>query len=310
MHNCRKTKKTLVDLVFSEPESAEQQLAQGALAEVRSCAACSAEYHAMLATLRAFDQAADAAMPEESYWAGYEARLRVKLAEPAALNFSKRATVWLTGLLARPAIPATITALILLAAISAVWVSRQEVSKPQVAVIGTTPIPSSFPAMSPTPQVNTVLPELHSTVAVKVKPTRRPRSVESAGETTPDTVAISDPATHLENAQLLLRAFRNAREGRNAGSANLAYERRQARKLVYANILLRREAEAKGNLPVEEALNSLEPLLLDIANLPAKASRGDVQTIRERIQKQEIIATLQIIATGTERFGAPALDQE
>ncbi|HMZ22860.1 MAG TPA: hypothetical protein PLD20_33350, partial [Blastocatellia bacterium] len=149
--------------------------------------------------------------------------------------------------------------------------------------------------------------EPQTSVAVKVKP-RRPRPAKPVEDAAPDTVASADPATHLENAQLLLRAVRNT------DSANLAYERRQARRLVYANILLRREAEAKGNLPVEEALNSLEPLLLDIANLPAKPARSEVLVIQERIQKQEIIATLQIVGTGltstAERFGGPALDQE
>src|SRR5205085_4179264 len=101
------------------------------------------------------------------------------------------------------------------------------------------------------------------------------------------------PASHFEKAQLLLRSFRNARAGEKGAAINLAYEKQQAHRLINDNILLRREAEAKGYLPVEEALNSLEPLLLDIANLPDKPSRSEVQVIRDRIQKQEIIATLQ-----------------
>jgi hypothetical protein len=319
MHDCRKTKTNLVDLVFGEMEASEQQRA---LAEVRSCPACSAEYHSMLATLRIFDQAADAAMPEESYWAGYEARLRVKLAEPVTPNWRERLAGWFAPLFAKPAM-AAVAGLILLAAITAVWFSRQRNENPRVLVAGTTPTPQATPTIATPPQagapVGEIQPEQRSTVAVKVQQKRRPRSMEQPKEVSqdnlvavnsalqemsPGTPMVADPATHLENAQLLLRSFRNAREGE---TVNLAYEKRQARKLVYDNILLRREAEAKGNLPVEEALNSLEPLLLDIANLPAKASRGEVQTIRERIQKQEIIATLQIVGSGTERFGAPAL---
>jgi hypothetical protein len=115
------------------------------------------------------------------------------------------------------------------------------------------------------------------------------------------------PASHLEKAQLLLRSFRHVRTEGKDNAIDLAYEKRQAGKLVYDNILLRREAEAKGHLPVEEALNSLEPLLLDIANLSDKPSRSEVQMIRERIHKQEIIAMLQIVSSGTERFSSPAL---
>src|SRR5262249_53197868 len=117
-----------------------------------------------------------------------------------------------------------------------------------------------------------------------------------------DVSPVVTPASHFEKAQLLLRSFRNARAEGKSAAVDLAYEKRQAGKLVYDNILLRREAEAKGNLPVEEALNSLEPLLLDIANLPDRPSRGEVQAIRERIQKQEIIATLLIVSSRMERF--------
>jgi hypothetical protein len=309
MHDCRKTKPNLIDLVFGEMDASQQQRA---LAEVRNCPACLAEYNSMQATLRMFDQAADAAMPEESYWAGYEARLRAKLNDvgqtsvcPSALDRLKSVPRALFAfLLARPAIPATVAALMLLVAISAVWFSKQETREPQVLVASTTPTPTPTPAIATPTPTGEVQPEPRSTLAVKLRQPRRTRPVEQAEETIADTLAVADPATHLENAQLLLRAFRNAEP------ANLAYEKRQARKLVFDNILLRREAEAKGNLPVEEALNSLEPLLLDIANLPAKASRSDVQMIRERIQKQEIIATLQIVGTGAERFGAPALNQE
>lgn len=308
MHDCHKTKATLVDLVFGEMDASDQQRA---LVEAESCPACSAEYNSMQATLRMFDQAAEAAMPEESYWAGYEARLRVKLAEPEKQNWQERLAGWFGLLLARPAIPATIAVLSLLAVISAVWFSKQETRDPQVLVASTTPTPTPTPAIATPAPTGDVQPEPRSTLTVKVRQPRRPRPVQQEEETTAETLAVADPVTHLENAQLLLRAFRNSREGRNAEPANLAYEKRQARKLVYDNILLRREAEAKGNLPVEEALNSLEPLLLDIANLRAKPSRADVRTIQERIQKQEIIATLQIVGTGAERYGASVpLNQE
>ncbi len=334
MHDCHRTKTTLVDLVFGEMDAGEQQ---HALAEVRNCPTCSAEYHSMLATLRIFDQAADAAMPDESYWAGYEARLRTKLAEPVAPTWQERLAGWFAPLLSKPAIPATVAGLILLAAISVVWFSKQKTDDSQVLVGSTSPTPQPSPTMRP-PQTEVsageIQPKLQTTVAGNVRQPRRPRPAPQPKEVPQDdfvaanppqqsvssdvlpvVLAAADPAAHLENAQMLLRAFRNAREGRNADSANLAYEKRQARKLVYDNILLRREAEAKGNMPVEEALNSLEPLLMDIANLPANPSRSDVRTIQERIQKQEIIATLQIVGTGAangaERYGTSVpLNQE
>lgn len=104
---------------------------------------------------------------------------------------------------------------------------------------------------------------------------------------------------HIEQSQVLLRSFRNTGFSVNDSALDIAYERRQSQKLLYQNILLRRDAAAKGNLPIEEALNSLEPMLLDIANLPSKPSPDDVRSIKERIQKNEIVAELQVYTTRT-----------
>jgi hypothetical protein len=106
----------------------------------------------------------------------------------------------------------------------------------------------------------------------------------------------SKTARHVEQAQLLLRSFRNTRiadEGRRA-SSDLAYDKRQSRKLLYQNIVLRREASNRGNLPVESLLDSLEPILIDIANLPDKPAPADVREINERMRRKNIVAMLQI----------------
>ncbi|HWP42174.1 MAG TPA: hypothetical protein VNO14_02985, partial [Blastocatellia bacterium] len=103
-----------------------------------------------------------------------------------------------------------------------------------------------------------------------------------------------DTAQHIEKAQLLLRAFRNAAAGGRSKAYDVEYEREKSRELVYRNIVLRRDAQAQNNYPVEEALASLEPLLLDIANLPASPSRDEMRSIVERMEKMEILATLQV----------------
>ena len=60
---------------------------------------------------------------------------------------------------------------------------------------------------------------------------------------------------------------------------------------------MRRDAEAKGRLQVEAVLSSLEPFLLDIANLPDHPSNDEVKSIKERIRKKEIVSTLQVYST-------------
>ena len=114
----------------------------------------------------------------------------------------------------------------------------------------------------------------------------------------PDPRPEADPtglsaSRHAEQAQQLLRSFRNAERG---GGDNLAYERERSQALLYQNILLRREAASSGNVAVESVLGSLEPILVDIANLSDKPAREDVRSINERMKKKDIVAQLQIAA--------------
>jgi hypothetical protein len=123
----------------------------------------------------------------------------------------------------------------------------------------------------------------------------RPQEVNAARA---QRAGESKTARHVEQAQLLLRSFRNARAagaGRRA-SPDLAYEKQRSRKLLYENIVLRREAASRGNLPVESLLDSLEPILIDIANLPDKPAPAELKMINERMRRQNLVAMLQISA--------------
>jgi hypothetical protein len=64
--------------------------------------------------------------------------------------------------------------------------------------------------------------------------------------------------------------------------------------LLANNRRLRRSAEHKRVLSIENLLTGIEPLLLDIANLPDNPAEDDVRSIKELIQKQEVVATLQL----------------
>jgi hypothetical protein len=129
-------------------------------------------------------------------------------------------------------------------------------------------------------------------------PPRREAAEAKDAQQRAETAGESKTARHVEQAQLLLRSFRNARPadaGRRA-SSDIAYEKRRSRKLLYENIVLRREAANRGNLPVESLLDSLEPILIDIANLPDKPAPADLRLINERMRRKNLVAMLQISA--------------
>jgi hypothetical protein len=108
-------------------------------------------------------------------------------------------------------------------------------------------------------------------------------------------------ARHVEQAQLLLRSFRNTRLAESGPASDIAYDKKRSQKLLYQNIVLRREASKTGDVPVEKLLSSLEPILLDIANLPDRPDRDDVRSIKERMQRKNIVAMLQVNSTGASR---------
>ncbi len=178
-----------------------------------------------------------------------------------------------------------------------------------VAVVQT-PSPAPSPEPSPEPanrrregNYNT---EAHAACSVKKPLVREPKPGEQfAIVTEPDPTTIAPErvrsadtetltAIHFERSETLLVAFRNVRLNTRGTAAEVAYERKRAQQLVYQNMILRREAEASGKVHLATLLESLEPILLDIANLPDKPDTNAVRTIRERVERKNIVPLLQI----------------
>ncbi len=61
--------------------------------------------------------------------------------------------------------------------------------------------------------------------------------------------------------------------------------------------MLKREADAAGDIQVASLLENLEPILLDIANLPKGAGTDDVRVINERVARKNIVVLLQVNST-------------
>jgi TonB family protein len=83
MHDCEATREALPDLLFGgagPTKGAPPPEAVGA------CAACGAEYRALVETLGALDAAFAAALPGEQFWPGYGERLRTRMAREIGAN--------------------------------------------------------------------------------------------------------------------------------------------------------------------------------------------------------------------------------
>jgi hypothetical protein len=108
-------------------------------------------------------------------------------------------------------------------------------------------------------------------------------------------------AMHFENSETLLLAFRNVRLNEPATANEVSHERNRAKQLVLQNMMLRREADKTGDVQVSSLLESLEPILIDIANLPDRPDESAVRTIRQRVERKNIVPLLRVNSTALAR---------
>lgn len=133
MHDCRKTKEDLIDLVFNEVEAtAELRI----LEELETCRACGDEYRSMNEALNNFDVAAAELLPGREFWTGYHAALEKRLDAVAGkpgrvVPFWRRAFQTSFSI----PVPAAIAAALLLAATSLMAI-RSFILTPKPQVTG------------------------------------------------------------------------------------------------------------------------------------------------------------------------------
>ena len=190
----------------------------------------------------------------------------------------------------------------------------------QTAVVQTpSPAPSASaeknkqpaPEASPEPAKGTKQPNKDDkdTQSPRRAPVKRPIVREpKPGEqfaAIPERMRSADAETmtamHFEKSETLLRAFRNVRLNEPGTAAEVGYERKRAQQLVYQNMMLRREADAAGDVQISSLLESLEPILIDIANLPDKPDADAVRVIRARVERKNIVGLLQVNSTALAR---------
>ena len=179
------------------------------------------------------------------------------------------------------------------------------------------PVATAEPSVDPSKQPDTkATPEPNkentprrapSPAPVKRPPVREPKPGEqfASNPVPPERLRSADAETmtalHFEKSETLLRSFRNVRMDEPGAAAEVKYERTHARQLVVQNMMLRREADASGDVQSSSLLESLEPILIDIANLPDKPDRDAVRTIRERVERKNIVPLLRVNSTALAR---------
>ena len=103
----------------------------------------------------------------------------------------------------------------------------------------------------------------------------------------------SDVARHAERVEVALSSFLNSNAGARR-NVDVSYEKRRSQELLLQNILLRQKARGEGDLPREELLARVEPILVEISNLPAQASAEDVRQVKEQLRKKGVVSALRL----------------
>ena len=268
------------------------------------CAGCTSAFEALTAENELFARYDRELEISPAVWNGIAARITTDAnrATQSKSSFSE----WFAGLFAMPsfrfAMPAVALALIAIVVGVAYFRTRPQ-SPPvdQVAVNKPTPVAPSGSGGQQQVAVPVDVNDKEATKPEFVATNRKRPAVKRPSDDRPEILFTDaaysdmedkDTATHLEQAQNLLISVRNIDVSDDDQEVDVSYEKAESRRLLNENIVLRRDAEMAGKFPAKSVLGSLEPFLIDIANLPDKAPAKDLRQIRDRVQKTEIVAEL------------------
>jgi hypothetical protein len=138
------------------------------------------------------------------------------------------------------------------------------------------------------------LPKLEN--KTRIKRISKPIIKDNPGVVSSDLAYLDiddqDTVNHFEQTQNLLRSIRNVTVTDGDEDIDVTYDKALSQRLLNENVVLRRDAEMKAKFPTKTLLADLEPLLIDIANLPDHARPEEVRAIKERVDKTEIVAAL------------------
>lgn len=125
-----------------------------------------------------------------------------------------------------------------------------------------------------------------------------------AGVTTPSVTANGDYQSerallvamddHLERSELLLVEVMNAPE---TDAVRIGLDRATADDLLSSSRLYRQTATHTGNVQLAAMLEDLERVLVEIARSPEELKRQDLDTLRSRIEQDDLIFKMRVVKT-------------
>jgi len=284
--------------------------AAAAMTHLAGCAACAARTREVEQAFRLIQDAFEEDLPATVPSANLRDKIEAALTAAPSLKISSWQSLWHSLTAIRPRLATAAIALAILFIAGLVVRRWPSVTPEPNKIVVRQEGPTVPPQIQPEPQAN-IRPKPTSCADRRIR-----RSTPLLAQPEPDAVVVAarharqsrrtsgwsfEAGRHLEQTQLLLRSFRNAPVEEGDTAVDLAYEKQLSRELLGKNRLLRRSAERKEDSLAGALLGEIEPLLLDIANLPEKPSQEDVRSVQELIREQKIIATLQIYSAKAER---------
>ncbi len=272
------------------------------------CASCTSAFEALTAENELFARYDRELEISPVVWNGIAARITADGNGAATSKFSF--SEWFAGLFAMPsfkfAMPAVAFVLIAIVVGVAYWKTRQPAPQPTPQIAqGNNGAPVTSKPVDKQEVVPAGTQKKYDDVRVEPIVAMGPKQTKVKGthrtEPQPEILFTDaaysdmedkDTATHLEQAEKLLISVRSIEITDDDQEVDVSYEKSESRRLLNENIVLRRDAEMAGKFPAKSVLGSLEPFLIDIANLPDKAPAKDLRQIRDRVQKTEIVAEL------------------
>ena len=193
MHDCRTIHSRLVDLVFDELQADEKRCL---LAEVETCTSCLGEYRSVTSTLLVFDRAAEAAVPDESYWPEHREMLELRLVTAAPIiKAQRRDPLWRRILTARLPVPVPLAAVITLALLGSILLAL----RPSTTEAQATPQPTVAATAPPKVIEVPVFRERLVTRTVYVEKRQREKTEARSASPTPRREETTLTALHTDN---------------------------------------------------------------------------------------------------------------